>query len=647
MRSIPIMRRCTSLLVPVLFLLVFSTSILGQEPQEIEGGHFEWKGKKYELSAAEVQRHFEIVKSLNPSLSFARQLHLAFSRALRLTCANSESIEIDAGAFEEWMRNRHRSLRTALANQSDQGGALNAWITGKGFSDIAAYEAACREEYLGELFELKQFPEINSDESLVRKKFDEMFSSYEVSVLAFAPESLTNYSLLDLEDEGHRKLFISWWNNLDDKAKIILDDRDHPAFEAEVLYFRFADQSIDELKEFFERDRPEIGGSFEELTKSYKFGTDQLFKMAARWQQQRQGTMAHLNAELPKDLTNEKSFSLIQPHMERVWRLIKYLGVIWQDLRNSKSPVDMKAVARAKGVTYRHVPMTPTRLLFSDTVLPGDHPLYIRKITPGSIYRYTSNSASAGSIYYTDGVVDQPGIHASIWRLLEAEEMQVRKPEDVLENAWATFELSNQWRIAIDRAKHIANELDRLVAQHLKELEKDSTLDDTAKAKAEVLFVKKHFATFFDSTKKNKLDHSEILPSLFVRPENGETLRPVIHGRLGVRVANYLNMGWNQVIGAAASSLTEGQIIPMAISNERRLGILTKILKIHPPSEHRWKIDVGGRKTARDRLENGALKKRATEIRMAYAFPNNLQKFKISAPQYERIMSEALLGKTK
>ncbi len=631
-------------LLPILFFVLGTSFLGGQEFQKIKGGSIVWKGKKIQIPASEIMRHLSLVAILNPKANAADKLLLAWSRAIRLSCGQAENIEIVPAKFEKWMRDRHLQLRAELASAPNPAEAYASWVQKRGFQDRVAYENACREEYLGELFVALEFPEIDTDLGMLRKHFDLMFTAYDVSVVAFAPETVDSYEPLDPKNEANKTLFKSWWNSLPDAAKRALDDHDRPAIEAEVLYFLFGDKSVAQMKEFFERDRPEIGGSFQSLTAKYKLTDQVIYKMAMRWQQNRRSTMSRWNGEVPTGASEQDAFNSIQPHLERVWRLIKYLGDIWQEASAAGPDVDFKALAAKKGVRYRHVPMTPTRKLTGDKTLFGDHPLYMRQLKPGALYSYTSFGNEDGSIYYTNGVVDQPGAHAGVWRLIRSQEMRVRPADEMMAAAWDRFEEANKWRIAFERATLFRDELDRQVAAHIKQRKAKGPLDAQGQAAAEAEYASESFSGFFDP-KLSPVKNAAVVPNLFIRPEDRRIVSPNYRGRLGVRVANYLTMGWQKIIGAPSTSLSPGQIIPMAFSHERRLGVLTRINNIHRPSEKRWKIDVAGKAAARRDLELGAQRNRTQRIRRAYAFPNIFQKFSIKAPHFERVMVEALMGK--
>ncbi len=637
-------RRSTWLTVFVFLLVSASNSLFAQENEPIEGGSITWKGKQYEIPAGEIERHLEIIRGLNPKLDSASQLHEAWCRAIRLTCARAEGIKLDNEKFVTWMSKRHRALRAQLARDPNPQEGLQRWFMGLGFKNLAAYEAACSEEYLGELFVSQEFPEIDTDASLLRARYDDMFTAYEVAAVAFAPETLNGYQPLDPKDEKSKELFRSWWKSLPDAKKKIMDDQDRPAIEAETLYFRFNDKSIDELKELFEKERPEIGGSLKTLTAKYELTNDDLYKIATRWQQKRRGSMSQWNGEVPANSTEEEAFVFIRPHLERIWRLIRYLGDVWQEINNAEGTVDFKELAKKRGLNYRYIPLTPTRLLTGDPELPGDHPLYMRRTKPGHLYSYTSSGDKPGSLYYTNGVVDQPGLHAGVWRLIQAQEMRVRDADEMMATVWDRFELANRWRVTFEQANLLRNELDRQVSSYIAEISKTKKLTPAERQVAEASFAKKNFARFFDP-RLSLLKNAKVIPDLFIRPYEGKKISPNYKGPVGVRASNYLKMGWNQIVGEIGTKLEEGQIIPLAFSHERRIGILTQVKKIHRPSDRRWKIDVAGRQAAKLSLEQNARKERIAHIRQTYGFPNIVHKFAMTCKQYDRIMSKSFLDR--
>lgn len=630
-----------------ILVALMSPVVAAQEEQlQIEGGSFVWNGQELKVEADTLARHYAIIGRVEPDTDPATRLERAWARAIRLEGARAAGLELDETAFRSWMRERHATFVNLVAEGelrgADIGKAWSNYVRERGFADPEEYEAACREEYLGERFVALEFPDTDTGEAALRQRFTEMHTAYEVSALVFAPETLERRPELDQKDEAARALFGSWWQTLPEQRRRIYDDRERPASEVECLFYRFSGRSRAEVKEFFERKRPTTGDSLAEATAHYVISPLERHKMGMRWLQNRRTTYAQINGELPTGLDDEASFELVQDHLDREWRILRYLGDLWRELKAAPVPADVAGAALHHGFEYRHYDLQTNYKLQEDLdgggVLVGDHPLGFRRTKPGEIFDYNTRSESPEKVYYVEGVVDQPGLHASIWRLIRFEGQRVLSAEQGLPLAWKDFLAANDYRLALDCALRFAGELERRVNE---EVAARSPEDGAARARIEIDFARREFADYFDQG-KSLVKQARVIGPFVARPFEPITGIENERGQLEQRVLDFVDREWTGFVGPIGSALEEGQVLPMARSDRRGIALMLRIDKIHRPSATLFDRDPAGRERARVALATDQRASRAEAAARAYSYPAIVHHFKLAAPQLDRLMSERI-----
>ena len=626
--------------------LVFSTAILGAQEEKLvlEGGSFSWRDETITVSAEEMAHHLAIVRRLNPRADDASLAELSWARAIRIGCARAEGMTIDEDDYNDWMRARHRSLIIDMANRDlDPAGMVAAWkdyVRKSGFESVEEYEEASREEFLGELF-VRRDLKGEVDEAEVRARFEEMYTAYEITALVFAPETLRESQAPAPDSEEGKALFRSWWQSLPEVEKRTFDDKQRPAAECECIYVTFLDKSQAELKEFIERKNP-LGTSIAEETADLVPTPVENGKMLMRWTKERRSTMAHINGELPTGLDDIESYELVRPHLVREWKVYRYLGKLWQELRAAEETPNLRLVAKQHGLGYRHFPFQPTHRLINDEdgggVLNGDHPLGFRRTEPGEIFDYQTHPEAPSKYYYVEGVVDQPGRHGSIFRLIRYEGLRVLSAEDAMETAWDRFVAANDYRVVLGRAEQFAAALEE---QMKKELQSREDEEPAAIARREAELSSRLFSIYFQKGSQRVRD-AQLVGPFFARPFQGVGGLPKKGGRLSGRVIDFVERDWTGFIGPIGTELREGQIIPMARSDDRRVALMLRIDGIHPPPESQWRSDPAGRERARESLSIDARRVQTRAAQTIYRFPRIVQEFALKAPQLEKLMGERI-----
>ena len=610
---------------------------------ELSGGSFVIDGVQVEVSSETFARHLALIRGLNPQSKYARQLNLAWARTIRTEGARARGLELDEKAFESWMMSRHASERRKwmVAGRVDLD-KFAEYLRSRGFEDRADYEAFCRDEFLGEKFVESEFPKLPPTVAEIRRRWEAVTGMLVVYALCFAHETLAKAPELNPDDLSDRALFRTWWDSVADSRKILYDDVERPAVEQETVYVRFAGHTIQTFEKFFDEDRE--GGSFAERTADYELTPLILGKMYERWRSFRKSHYSNINAATPDRSSDQDSFGIVRPHLEREWRMIEYLGRVYAEAKESEKSVDMKALAEKHGLRYRHLPMTPTQFLTGDRDgdgdLRSDHPLYIRRNEPGEIFRYETKPLSVGNIYYVDGPVDQPGYHASVWRLLRKEDMRVLSAEEAIPHAWDDFEIANRWRLQIERIGRFETELGlrtRLAVETgMAAVEPPPTgrEKDRLEREIEARTRRSLFPGLVART-----DGARLLGPFFVRLNERSSATPRLEGPLGARVANLLARDWRLIGGPEGTEFEDGQVLDSYRDAARRVQVMVRIERVVRPSEDRYARDGKGRDAAEQTLRAEREARRLSEIRRIYTYPNIVHKFSLKAPGFEAVMN--------
>ena len=632
-------------------VLVLVAAIRGQETPlpDLEGGHFTVDGREFDLSREEMVRHFRFIRGRNPGISDDRAYELAWSRAIRTAAAAAAAPTIDEARFEAWMTRQHAEWRLQWLDESGEVDPrrVAAFVAGFGCKDLAEYEAACLEEYRAELW-IGLLDTASFTEEAVRARAESLQQTLEIRALVFAEENFSKPATLDRDRPEHMKVFESWWRSRSDDQKKTYDDQDRPALEAEVIYVRFDDPAAPGFSTRFETPIPGLGRSLAELTSGQSVTEEDRARLFRRWSEKRNNAHAWLDRTVPAGTNDVDSFRLVEGELLKELRVIKYLGEVWQKLQRGDEPMDFPEVARRYGLSYQHVPLTPTRLLIGDEVtgLAGDQALSLRKIAPGSLYHYITRPEKPGSIYFVDGVVDQPGRHASIWKLVAAEELRVRPAEEIAERAWPDFQQDFAWKVAEKSARDFADQLDRQAeAFNANRSAEERRLPEEEPARSATTKRLRDEAVraTFNSVLDRAVD-GRLMGPFFLQPYRPDPVTPRRDGPLGARVANLLRTRWAEIGGPPGSRFSPGQVLDLVFDPARRLAIVTRVDRVILPTPERLERDREVLAEARRSLEDEVQRARGDAIRSRWSWPNIVIEFKMKAPHFERVMAEKRIG---
>ena len=628
-----------SLALLVLVLALSSHLVNGQEKApDVTGGSFMMGEKEVTVPAEEIAHHYAFIKGRNKDVPHDRAYELAWARVIRLRLARAAGITVDRDDLQEWMQKQHVSLRIEWLDEQGRidPARLKAYLARFGCETLEEYEEYCREEYLGELWVTRDdTPDVFSEEE-VRKRFDSLNQRIVVRGLVISPETIDRMPEMDKENPEHRKLFAEWWDSLSDQAKKVYDDRDRPAIEAEVIYVRFDEHTVESFKEFFESRRPGLGKSLDELTTHFALSELERTKLIRRWIDKRRNAHAWAARSLEPGLNDKESYEKIEPHLVREWRVIKHLGEVWNEIAESHDAVDMRKLAEQRGLLYRYVPLTPSRELQSiKSGLPGDHPLYMQKSGPGDLFRYRTSPENAANYYFVDGVFDQPGYHASIWRVVKTEGMRVLPAEEAIDKAWHDFEPAVHWQLAEGEAKRFVEIFGNKVQAYLGERER--TIEAMSEGRR---------ATFNAAVDEAKI--GKFIGPFHLRPFRVVLQQPLYKGSLGRRLDNLLNNRWPYIAGSAGTIFEKGTVTAPYRDAKRQIHVVFVVEEAHLPDDEIWQRNAAMRTEARRSLEADARRDRRAQTRREWSWPAITLTHKIRSPHFEKVMGDArILGKNR
>lgn len=646
-------------LLILLGCLSFSGNLVAQDDTwTFEAGTFEYAGETVTVTSEELAQHARWLRGLRPDAGRADELSAVWARAVRTRSAQIAGIEVDEKDFARWMEDQHAPLREEwMVDGRVDAIRFNQFLKRRGYArDIETYEAQCRLEYLGEKFVAREFPEEEPTDDDLRAHYRRLQTTYVLSALTIAPETLSERYVVvpDRESEKFKELFRKWYESLPDRRKIIYDDVERPAVSCEAVFVLFGYHTIDSFKKWFETPLP-TGRSMQELTADIEPKPFDRAKIFQRWVAFRRVHYPKIAEAAPDGADDRASFEVVEDHLIREWKTIRYLGRVYRELAEREKNgevLDLKKVAEDIGLPYRHYPLSPMRVLVNDIdnnfELRGDHPYSMRRTAPGKLYSYTTLADNPSNDYYANGVVDQPGYHASIWRVLASEEMRVQPADVVMERAWPDFERALEWKNAEVLfgyfAKRYLEMLKAWVEEADGQLEKPASKAE-AQERSRRLSREARKATF-DEAVKSAGAIGRVLGPFYLRPGRKRGRNAIQDGPIGQRVHNFLEFEWDRISGGESTDLEKGDVLPDATSESRRLHVVLRVDDVIRPTSSRYESDPTGRERARAALEAERRNARLRAIRTAYAWPNVALKFSIKTEneQLQRVMSAELFG---
>ncbi|MEZ6196453.1 MAG: hypothetical protein R3F20_12110 [Planctomycetota bacterium] len=588
--------RARSLALALFLAAVLPPRGLGQDGAP-RGGSFEIEGRVVTVAPETIAGHLAVIRRIAPEAKAPRQLELAWERAFRVESARALGLGDDEEGFRAWMRRAHRDLwDSVIVDDAIDRGRLEAYARERGFGGLRPYEAYCRDEYRGSAFLDRMSPPAEITEEAIHARFLALGTSFLVEAIAIAPETLPDELTPRREVPADRAAYEQWYALVPDALKVTFDDAEHPALGAEALHVRYGDFSMETFRHWFEKARPGLEGrSLAELTADLEPGPVDVARMQRAWAEGRRSSFAKLNAELPNGLDDQNSFLLVDAHLERIWRTTKYLERLWRAYRASETPIDLEAEAARHGFSYRRVPFAVRRDFDNDPVLPGDHSKPLLDATaPGEFLDYnTGASTKETSIYFADGVVQQPGLYSAIFRLLEKESMRVRAADEVIDRAWPEFVRFGRWNAAQQAARAFAGTWRARLGEELaKTRDASGAIDEAAARRAA-------FAALEIPA------YAQRISRLFVRPFDSRHPRARSSDRLGRRVQSFLEWRWAETARRGPEGpYAVGDVLDLAIGLDYRVAVLARIDRISPTPEARWGRDPALRERAIRSLEN-------------------------------------------
>lgn len=613
-----------------LVYLTLITALLQIHGAAQHGGHFTFEGERHEVTSQEIEDEISLLFRLSGTSSEALQVEQAWARIIRRKAARQLKLTLSPEAFDETMEARHAKLRVAwMVDGKVDKKRLADYLSLRGFDDLQSYEEFCRDEFLMELFLEREFPVAALHPESAWLRFQADHALLKIRTLVFSEETAGTPIEVNLDREPARGNFFKWWNQLPKSIKMPFDDESRPAIETEALSVVFSRYTPDQFQSFFEKPRTELKGkSFADLTANITLSAQHERKMKDRWQRYRRTLYGRIERTLPRGLTDDESFTVIQPHLRREYRMIRYLERIWLDL-NSRTSFDLRRVGEAAGLEWRRLPMARIDQHINDRELYGDHPLHMWKLSPG-LFNNSTDPNNPGHTRYARGLVDQPGGHASIFVIRRAEPMQILTAEKAIDvkRARETFKRTFRWSETQKRIAVFAERLHKGAQQHIGDT--TPTFAEAQQARGAAL---REIAL--------QTDDAKWMGPFYIRAADVSRVDAVRSGPLGRRVANALQRSYGKMLQPGRLP-SKGDGLRVTSCTNQRVGLVAEILDVTPPSRSLFRMQGRGRDVAEDTLTLEQSKKRGHKIRLVYSWPNIVKKFKIVSPEFDRIMGETL-----
>lgn len=622
----------TSCLRPFLAALLLTGALAAQQAsRRVEGGSWTWGDKKIEVSGATLSGHIETLRRLAPLQSKDDRLRAAWQRAVRIETARALGLGEDQAGFLRWMSEAHAGDQARLLqNGKPNRKILEAFARDRGFSSLAAYETFCRDEYRGRCLLDQLSPPRPIREAEVRERFDAMATEMLVDVIAVAPETLDEQLVPRPEDPKAREAYRNWYRLLPNRLKITFDDREHPALEAEAMYVNFRRRDPAELKTWFETKRPELkGASLADRTQHLVPTEKDETRLYRRWVEHRRRNYAYLNATLPSGLSDRESFERVREPLTITWKLVKYLEEAWQALAPRGPEVSLADEARRRGLAFRHLPMQVRAAIDNDAVLPGDHSQPLLKSTePGAILDYnTGFDPEKIGPYLAQGVVDQPGLQASVFRLLRKEPMRVRSAEEVRERAWPEFVRYGRWQAAQQTARRLAQAWKRILAEEAKSTDEANRSRDARAVRSRA------FTRFAKGAQQ-----ARIVRRLHVKPFGDRRPRARRDDALERRLQSFIEWRWSELAKAGPErDWAAGDVLDFVLGIDYQAAALVRIRVVRRPDERRWTLDRGLKERARRSLREDRDRDRITAADTLFSLEKLRREHDLKAPDLDAL----------
>ncbi|MEE9394178.1 MAG: hypothetical protein V3W41_16895 [Planctomycetota bacterium] len=577
------------------------------DPGTLRGGSFRVDDHEIGVSAAQMTRHYRLIEGLNPKSSPKRRLELAWARAIRVEAARALGLGKSAAEFSTWMAETHAAQRDTWApNGIVDHKLLEAWVKARGFVSLKAYEAYLYEEFLGEQFADREFGSSPLTEEDVRQRFSELTTSYRVSVYAMGPDTHLAKKAHQPDNPEALAAYLKWFTALTPQRQRSFDDLDRPAVACEALYCDFSSFYPASFKTFFEAPRAEPGGSFAKRCASFEPSAVDISKIHGRWDQFRFSHLSRLNADLPAKLDGAESFAILKDHLIREWKMTRYLGAVRSEIDAGPRPIDLEAWAAKTGLSHVRLGLRAIAQHVNHPTFRGTHYYGLRRVKAGELYRGGKHTANPGSLYYVDGIVEQPGYHASIWKLDEFQDMRLRSAEEVRARAWPVFEEELRWFDTQNEYRNWDAKFEAEVKAKIKGAKENGQKIERDEARTMA------FAALSEGQMNLKL-----VAPVFIRPAAG--LTPPVNPKsiLGQRVQNALNRDGIELYPPQRRLLRPGDVLGPALSPGYRLGFVALIDEVIAPSASRFQIDHQTRRKAKESLRLGRLRQKLARARTA------------------------------
>ncbi len=615
-----------------LVLVAVLAAMLSPCPSGQEGGTFSFDGQTFEVSSAELSQEIALLSRLSRGNKGFRQIEQAWARVIRRKAAQHLGLTLAPTALAAMMEKRHKELRLAwmVKGEVDRD-RLAHYLSSIGFSDLKSYESFCRDEFIMELFLEREFPVHEVADGEAWQRFAADNATLKVRALVFSEETTDKTVPLDFKDPNIRSRFFDWWKELPDYLRFPYDDGERPAIETEALSVVFSRYTPKQFKEFFERPREALGGdSFADRTANIEISPLHATKIRQRWQRYQRTAYGAVLRTLPRNLDDGEKFDVIRPHLEREYRMIRYLESIWLDLKGSDS-IDLKAIGARTGLEWNHFPFGRIDGHVNAGEFYGDHPIHMWKQEPG-LFDNITDPDNMGHARFAKGVVDQPGGHASVFVIQRAEGMRLLEPAQGIEVSRARDDFGRifAWNEVQKTLGAFGTRL-RLATQS-KLPSEDITLSSVLHARGEALRSMK------------EIPNTQWMGPFFLKASKADSVDAIRNGPVGPRVANAVQRSIRRMLPKGALPRVGDALLPTSCNNQR-VGIVAEVLGVRFPTKAQFQLSTLGKSQTESTLALERKQARTRRIQLVYAWPNIVKKFQIKSPYFDRVMAQGLMPK--
>ena len=309
--------------------------------------------------------------------------------------------------------------------------------------------------------------------------------------------------------------------------------------------------------------------------------------------------------------------------------MTRYLADIRTQIHDGPRPIQLKDWAKKTGLPYARLDLLPITQHVNHPTFRGTHYYGLRRVQAGELYLGGNHAENPNSLYYANGIVEQPGYHASVWKLIEFQDMRERSSSEVIDRAWPAFEQELRWLDTQTGYQALDRAFEAAIAAKIAEADKAGRKLSRNAARSLA------YADLSEGPLNLKL-----IEPLFIKPGSG--LSPAVNPKsvLGLRVQDALNRDGTELYPSNRTLLREGDILGPALSPGYRAGFIARVEKVIAPAPTRFKIDHAARRQAVESLRLERIRQKLARARTASRWGVLKHRYKLDAPDLAAAMGD-------